>query len=56
MIQNGQLITYKGDCDVIRTGKGFSWKEFAGDGIELIVGIKLELVLMETMTMKLLIH
>jgi hypothetical protein len=44
MIQDGQLITYKGDCDVIRTGKGFSWKEFAGDGIELIVGKKYEFI------------
>ena len=44
MIQDGQFITYKGDCDVIRTGKGFSWKEFAGDGIELIVGKKYEFI------------
>ena len=27
MIQNGEFIKYKGNCDVIRTGKGFSWKE-----------------------------
>ena len=32
-----EKITYVGGSDVIRTGKGFSWREFQGDGQELII-------------------
>ena len=32
-----EKITYVGGSDVIRTGKGFSWREFQGDGEELII-------------------
>ncbi len=39
-----KFITYKGNCDVIRTAIGFHWKEFSGDGIELIVGKKYEII------------
>ena len=31
-VNNGENITYTGNCDVIRTSKGFSWREFSGDG------------------------
>jgi len=37
-------ITYSGDCDVIRTGRGFSWKEFAGDNKELLIGKKYDVI------------
>ncbi len=32
-VNNGENITYTGNCDVIRTSKGFSWREFLGDVI-----------------------
>lgn len=44
MIDSGQMITYTGGCDVIRTGKSFQWSEFGGDGNELIVGKQYELI------------
>ena len=42
-IKNGEIITYKGDCDVIRASN-YRWSEFGGDGVELIIGKKYEVL------------
>lgn len=43
MINNGELVTYNGNCDVIRNDH-FTWYEFEGDDKELIVGKKYEVI------------
>lgn len=42
-VKNGETITYKGGCDVIRTA-GYGWAEFGGDNKELIIGKKYEVI------------
>ncbi len=40
-MNNGELITYKGGCDIIRTNK-FNWSEF--NEKELIIGKKYPII------------
>lgn len=41
--KDGEFITYTGKADIIR-GPRYNWREFAGDGIELIIGKKYKVI------------
>jgi len=41
-MQDGEFITYSGNCDIIRIASNFQWAELISD--ELIVGKKYEVI------------